>query len=712
MRKIWDIYRLDIKNIVTNLSVLIVIGGLIFLPSLYAWFNIKASWDPYSQTDQIPVGVVNDDVGATVRGEYLDIGEELVAILKENDSMNWQFVDLDKAMSEVEYGNYYATIVIPEDFSENLATVVSGDPKKAGIEYYVNEKINAIAPKITDKGASVIVEEISSEFVSTVNGVIFDMFNQIGLELEKEYPDIQNFKEYIFSLEKSLPEIHEVLTNTENDAQDAESLIDKALIKIPDVESITDEGLSKINGAIKVLDQLELKLDEVSPKIQEDLKKVKDGIVEVNEILTDLDGSDISFEKIDEKLDDVDNQASSLIKELEKAEESLVDVQEQLTEENKELSKVISEIQLMKESMEKIAEESGKIHDYVEEVEQEFELTVDIDNISTKRIDELSSLMIDTIEPKLRLEIKNGKQALSQAKDLVDDIQSTIPEIKTLLENTNINLGDGQKLLTYVLNEYPYVNDKVKETANRIRNVESETDVNEIIELLKNDPDLEKSFFAEPVQLHKNEVFPIPIYGMGMTPFYTVLAVWVGALLLISLLTTDIADDPTIKPRHMYFGRLFTFLTIGFLQTLIVVLGDVFLLKVEVQSLLLFILFGFIVSGVFMTIVYTTASIFGDVGKAIVIIMLVLQIAGSGGTYPVALLPEFFQNINPFLPFTYAVDLLREVVGGIVLKRVLIDIFTLLGIGTIFILAGAFLKAPTNRFMAKVMGSKGPRLFH
>src|SRR5699024_6755327 len=256
-----------------------------------------------------------------------------------------------------------------------------------------------------------------------------------------------------------------------------------------------------------------------------------------------------------------------------------------------------------------------------------------------------------------------------------------------------------------------YVNDKIKETADKIRDLEDETDLNEIIELLKNDPDSEKGFFAEPVQLHKNEIFPIKNYGTGMTPFYTVLAFWVGGLLLISLLTTDITDDPNIKPRHMYFGRLLTFLTIGFFQAIIAILGNLFILKVEVSSILAFIGFGLIVGAVFMTIIYTVVSIFGDVGKAMIIILLVLQIAGSGGTYPVVLLPKFFQMINPILPFTYAVDLMREAVGGIVTKRVIRDVVVLLGFGSAFVLIGAFLKGPLNKFMSKVMGSKGSRLF-
>lgn len=711
MRNIWDIYRLDIKNIVTNFSVLIVIGGLIFLPSLYAWFNIKASWDPYGQTDQIPIGVVNEDEGATIRGEDIHVGDDLVSILEENDAMNWQFIDREKAMEEVEYGNFYAVMVIPKNFTEKLGSVTTGDPEKANMEYYVNEKINAISPKITDKGVSVIVEEISSEFISTVNGVIFEMFNEIGLELEEDYPDIQTFKDYVFSLEESLPDIHEVLTSTENDANDAEKLIANALAKIPEVESITANGLQKINDTINLLEEVETTLDEISPIIKADLEKAQTAIHDVNDKLKELDESDLAFDKLEKSIEDVDKKMDTVIKELADAEVSLQSVQDELEEDNEELATVIDEISQMKDSLEDSAKESDEIKSYAKEVKQEFNSFIDFDGVSTETIDQFVTTYTDTIEPTLRSEIQGGKQTLLDAKEMITDIQGTIPEVKRLLENTSNHLADGQELLTGVLNEYPYVNDKVKETAKKIRDLEEDTDLNEIIELLKNDPESEKGFFAEPVVLNKNEVFPIPNYGTGMTPFYTVLAMWVGGLLLISLLTTDIKDDPTIKPRHMYFGRLLTFLTIGFFQALIVVLGDVFLLKVQVSSLPYFILFGLLVSFVFMTIIYTVVSIFGDVGKALIIILLVLQIAGSGGTYPVVLLPKFFQMINPILPFTYAVDLMREAVGGIVWKRTLRDIITLIGFGSAFILAGSFLKTPINAFMSKVMGSKGSRLF-
>ncbi|MDY0406355.1 YhgE/Pip domain-containing protein [Virgibacillus sp. 179-BFC.A HS] len=220
-------------------------------------------------------------------------------------------------------------------------------------------------------------------------------------------------------------------------------------------------------------------------------------------------------------------------------------------------------------------------------------------------------------------------------------------------------------MLADTLNQYPYVHSKIVDVADKIRQIQKTTDINEIIQLLENDPNAEKSFFEEPVKLNENKLFPIANYGTGMTPFYTVLAIWVGALLLISLLATDLHEmKENYTIRHVYFGRLFTFMTIGLLQTIVVLLGDLWLVGVTVKEIGWFILFGLITSVVFVTIVYTLVSLLGDIGKAIAIVFLVLQIAGAGGTYPVVLLPEFFQQISPFLPFTHAIGLMREAVGG------------------------------------------------
>jgi putative membrane protein len=192
-----------------------------------------------------------------------------------------------------------------------------------------------------------------------------------------------------------------------------------------------------------------------------------------------------------------------------------------------------------------------------------------------------------------------------------------------------------------------------------------------------------------------------------------VLSVWVGALLLISLLAVDVADRKGYTGRQIYFGRLLTFLSIGFLQTIIVTSGDLLILGVPAKHPFWMIVFGLLISLVFMLIVYTLVSVFGNIGKALAIVMLVLQIAGSGGTYPVVLLPKFFQIISPFLPFTYAVDLMREAVGGIIWQKGLRDALLLSLFGLAAVLFGAFLKEPVNKktkaFLEK---SKQAGLFH
>ena len=147
LKNVWRIFTHDLKNIRKNWVALIIVGGLIFLPSLYAWLNIYASWDPYGQTELIPVGIVNEDEGETVRGEEIDVGKELVDTLKDNKSLDWNFLKRDEAMEKLEKGDLFATVVIPKEFSKNLGSVIEENPEKATVEYYVNEKLNAIAPK-------------------------------------------------------------------------------------------------------------------------------------------------------------------------------------------------------------------------------------------------------------------------------------------------------------------------------------------------------------------------------------------------------------------------------------------------------------------------------------------------------------------------------------------------------------------------------------
>ncbi|MGG4167994.1 YhgE/Pip domain-containing protein [Rossellomorea vietnamensis] len=718
MRNSWRIFTRDIKNVSRNWVAAFLIGGLMLLPSLYAWFNIGASWDPYSKTDQLPVGIVNEDNGAELRDEKLNIGMELVKELKKNNDMNWKFVDRNKAMDRVEYGEYFAVIIIPSDFSKKLATVIDDKPEKATLEYYVNEKINAIAPKITASGAGGIVDKITGSFISTVNGTIFELFNELGIEIQKDLPDIKRFEDYVFTVDRELPGIGAVLNESLSDAESAKRIIQKAQAEIPDVKRVTNQGLDTIDRTTDFLRKAENELNEMAPTIQEDLERVQEMAARVNEFLGQIETSSIDLSGAETINKQVADKLAISIQTIDTVEASLQSLQKNEENPNQEqIEQALNQLEKVKLEMQSIQKEGQKLNDIIATKQQDVnELIKGIKDRASKTDKDMDALIKrykQTIEPAVLSEVAKAKGTLNEARNILQDIQSTIPEVERILSNTDKNLGKGTEILQNVSSQFPYVKDKISQLADRIKDIQGETDINEIIELLRNDPNAEKSFFEEPVVLNKNSLFPIQNYGAAMTPFYTVLAIWVGALLLISLLATEVISPHEFTERQIYFGKLLTFLCIGFIQAMIVTVGDIFILGVHIAEPGLFIVLGLFISIVFMIVVYTLVSVFGNIGKAMAIVLLVLQIAGAGGTYPVPLLPSFFQTIHPFLPFSYAIDLMREAVGGIVLERVYRDMLILTLFGVFALLFGTFFKGPlskrTKAFMKK---SKESGLFH
>lgn len=623
------------------------------------------------------------------------------------------------------------------------------------MEYYVNEKINAVSPKITDKGASTIVQQVSSNFISAVNGVIFEMFDDIGIELNDKLPDIKQFENYIFEMEKQLPEIYELVSNGLEDTKNAQSIINKAQNKLPKAERTTNDGLQTVNETADLLSKAEDRLNEMAPQIETDLEKAQNTAEDINKLLQDAKNMNIDFsegkelqQSIDRSLDDATSRLDEIesdlkqLKEMNQAQQNKdseqenesngdgstdqenheqngnqQDIQNNNSDNDQVIDDALERLSILREALEEVQDNGQNITAFIEDKKQEVDSVVtDLEELSANTANKIGDFLKDykeNIEPVVKQKISDAQQTLTSADDILSEIKSTIPEVKEVLSSTETHIGDGQGMLNTILGEYPYVNSKINELADRIREIQGETDINEMIELLRNDPEAEKNFFEEPVKLSKNELFPIPNYGSGMTPFYTVLAIWVGGLLLISLLAVDVHDREGLTGRERYFGRMFTFLTIGLLQTLVVTLGDWLLIGSYIAHPVWFVLFGLIISIVFMTLIYTLVSVFGDVGKAMVIVLLVLQIAGAGGTYPVILLPKLFQAISPFLPFTYAIDLMREAVGGIIWESAIHDmiILSLFGIGAL--LFGTLLKNVINKHTDKLMKkSKDAGLFH
>ena len=757
---VFQIYSKDIRNIVTNWVVAVIIGGLIFLPSLYAWLNIYASMDPYAHTSNMKIAIVNEDMGTTVRNEAINVGNEVIENLQTNESFTWELENEKQAMQHLKNGDYFAMIVIPNDFSQKLTSILTKQPTKARIDYYVNEKKNPIAPKITSKGASVLTQQVSSEFVSTVNGTLFSIFNTIGLEMEREIPDFRKFENYVFTIEQHLPDINSFLTQASNQGKDADQLLDRAITQIPQVEQLTTNGLTTIQKGLNLVNEADALFNELSPLIKKDVQTVQNIAQHFTDIINKLNRIDLDSTSIAQTKETLKNQLSKskeniahsiqTLEALQKLiqadaltrkqlEDSLEHIIASLQQSNaKDNQQIIEQLTAIQDALQNNPSFTDSTLNALQDLQQLNTLHADIltkieqlqlidknvikqditaiQNIAqnaTANLQKFLAYYNESLEPQIRSTLSSAKNTLSSASSMLTDVKQFIPQATDKLTQAKNTLGTANNALQKIQVEFPTLSTKIKDLANKLRTLENEADISEIVQLLKNDVNAERDFFEEPIKLEEHRIFPIANYGTAMTPFYTVLSIWVGCLLLISLLSVNLHDNSPYSIREIYFGRLLTFATFSIIQTLIITIGDIFLVDGSIQAPVYFILFGLLISIVFVTVVYTLVSVFGNVGKALAIVMLVLQIAGSGGTYPVELLPRFFQIINPFLPFTYAIEMMREAVGGIIWPTVWVDFTFLIGFWFIFILFGFFLKKLLSEKMEHFMNkTRGLDIFH
>ncbi|MBE7105545.1 YhgE/Pip domain-containing protein [Bacillus cereus] len=981
MKQIWRIYKTDLRNVAKHWAAIVIVLGLMVLPSLYAWFNIKASWDPYGNTKGIQIAVSNQDVGSNLRGKDINIGKEIVDSLKKDKNFGWKFVDEKQAIYGVERGDYSASITIPKDFSEKIATVLNENPQKPEIDYYVNEKVNAIAPKITAKGASGLTEEVSKNFVKTANGEIFKIFNDLGIDLETNLPSIEKVKDLVFKLEAQFPEMNTLVDKALDDATRAEDVVKVAQKELPVVESVindgqdtlksldaffarNDETLKRAPGTIKnnltvmkqgmdgaakitdylknpafdfnltlpdpsqlpelpvinipqipeipalpqvngegykniaqnidqtvnnvfnstrvgtayvksVMDGLQNKgvdpavaqknvqdaskllqerIDSVSYLIDfftafkesastdfgkqffgnrvESLTVLKNSMVDANNRVKHVgdlisSGQEVKQDvrdAVNQKLDTVNNlvnqaekdynatfvadfeKAVSTAEQLKsKAENVQEDAQQLRGNLNQNINKAneilsngrnrydqaVTDYGKLKTNLEKIREDlSNKgvngldstkvalndlngqfqagwnlVNDMIPVMENTNKVLADVNSdknlngtiaklnkvkdgfqkgrdLTNKGIDAINQGQkpaADVIEsinevsksvsgqlgdilakydseivPNFNAAIARTKEMSKNTSQILGEADKKLPDVKKLLEDSSKGLVDGQKKIADIKAEMPATEKKIKELANKIRDFESEEDIKDIIRLLKNDVEKQSDYFANPVNLKENKLFAMPNYGSAMSPFYTVLALWVGALLMVSLLTVEVHEEgANYKSHEIYFGRLLTFLTIGLSQAFIVSMGDMFLLGTYVVDKFWFVLFSLFIGGVFVCIVYSLVSIFGNVGKSMAIILLVLQVAGSGGTFPIQMTPPFFQALYPFLPFTYAISAIRETVGGMLWDIVTRDLLVLSAFVVIMVVAALLLKKPINKSSEKfVENAKGSKIIH
>ena len=715
MKNIFHIYSADIRRIVRNWAAAVIFGGLALLPSLYAWFNIEASWDPYGQTSGVSIAVANLDKGTTLRDQPINLGKEIVESLHHNEKLGWRFTeDSENAIQGVRRGTDYAAIVIPENFSARIGTVLTNEPVKAQILYYTNEKINAISPKVTAQGASAVVEEVSKNFIKTANGTIFEIFNTLGIEIENQLPAINKIRSLLFRLEKSFPELNEAVSTAQQDIKLANRLVEQADAALPRLEGIATDGKEMAGALAEFANQAAGASKSLEPALRQDLEVLGAATGALSQVLDALGQKGIDPKELASRLNAAKERAETaaqaaarlgqLFKRLGSISPAAASAAAKLEDIAARWTSAQAVLQTIAQAVERGEEAPA---DSIDKLKK---LTDDMTGLT----DALLSRYDSEIGPAISKAFTKGAGTAKRVQKELTQALASVPDIQRLLQDARKGLKVGGEEVQLAQNRLPEAELRITQLANRLREMEAEGDIQEIIDLLQNNFELESQFFAEPVTLEENRLYPIPNYGSAMSPFFTTLSLWVGALLLVSLLSVDVHDEErSFRSFEVYFGRYLTFLTIALFQALFVTLGDIYLLGTYVVNPGWFILFALLISCVFMLIVYTLVSVFGNVGKAMAIVLLVLQLAGAGGTFPIQMTPPFFQALHPYLPFTYAISMMREAVGGILWDIVIRDMLLMLVFAAIALVIGIALKKPINRASSGLIRkAKASKLIH
>lgn len=661
MNNILHIFGRDIKGLVRNFFALFIAGGLCLLPALYAWFNIYANWDPYGSTGNIQIAVANLDEGWTDdSGNTFRMGDDIVAQLKQKDSIGWRFVKTkERAVKGVESGEYYAALVIDGNFTYSMYHGVYENTESPKITYYVNDKKNAVATKITDTAVSTLQNSINQTFVQVAAQKVFTKANDISEDLSREDP-VGDFVDKLTVVSDSLSDYDEMITSFMEANEFLTNAADEANQKVADGQKLIAEGKNQLEAGQNDLDETRDSFSDFDKSVASSMDAIERSLGAISE---EIAGA--RFEE-DEKLLKKDvNKISSDAADLSQKLGTLSDSLNALNVSTKLNStiKLVDDMRRMTAMIEANAqiEESDNLTSAtvkkVQESLEEYEDTVS----------QMNSLYSEQVVPQIDAVMEGMSEALGTVAGLLDSLCDTTDSMKDVFEGVNTTLGALSTSLSQLQDIINNTNSRLKEVLAQLEGASEGEQMEILMTFLKGDPDTLGNYFSEPVHVEEEYIYEIANYGSGVAPFYTTLAIWVGMTILVSLIKVHAEKSglKDVRPRHLYFGRYLIFFLLSQIQTLIIVLGDLYWLKIQCLHPFMFWLAGAMTSLTFSLFIYSLTIAFGDVGKAVAVVVMVIQIAGSGGTYPIEALPGFFKAVYIFFPFPYAINTMRECIGGI-----------------------------------------------
>lgn len=707
MKTVKKIFFTDLKNLSKNFFALVIAVGVCFLPALYAWFNIYSNWDPYGNTASLQMVAVCQDKGYTDEdGNYINVGQNIMDELAENDKVDWHFMDKkDDAIKGVESGDYYAAVVIDDDFTYNMYNIFLKTDVHPTLTFYQNQKKNPVATKISDTVIGTLQNNIDEEFIKVITKTVFAGANAVYDDVQQEgkvdkfIGELEELNEKLISYQELIGKIiagNSVLTTTTEVAKgDVAELGKKA-----------ENSATSFSEATQSMEKSQVTLESYSRQVDTTMNEITDILTSMEEQLEKAQISN-DIEQMEKASQAAIEDSQKLLTDLQALESSLTtsgSIDVPTSDEIKKVQETIKNIQNTLNAAKPVPEAKNGSK-YVKHAEAEMAKNLEeaIGSIRTTQNDVINNLIPqvgDCITSMERV-MKNTSQLMDQMSVMLSNMGNIFGSLQTTIVTANDSLEKTQEALGKI-------SDRISEAVSKAKAATQSEQVKVLVNTLAGDPDLYGDFFSDPVEINSVAVYPVENYGSAVAPFYTVLSIWVGVIILAAIIKVKPNKEkyPNAGPKTLFFGRCLFFLFMGQLQTLITVLGNIYILKIQCLHPFLFWLSTAITSIVFTTLIFALVYSFGDIGKAIAVVVLVLQIAGSSGTYPIELLPAFFQKVYIFFPFPYAINAIRECICGLYELDLVWYLLQLCPFFLLALIIGLYLRIPfegLNEYMEKRM---------
>ena len=708
MKNVWKIFQRDMMRVRNNVIALVVIIGISVVPCLYAWFNIAASWDPYSNTGNLKVAVASVDEGyeGSLIPIEINIGDKVLSALRENTQMEWVFTTEEKATSGVKSGKYYAAIVIPKDFSNKMMSVFSEKVEKPEITYYSNAKENAIAPKVTDKGAGAVQRQVNEVFIETVSDTTLTVLQAVSNMTQASGAEtiVDNLNTNLNQIAGDLTASAGLLESFSDMTGSAQKLLNSTTEFLQTVQQQTKESRQTFQETSKTFSGLDDSMDAAADSVGTALKSAENVYDQMDQVISGaFSDESADAQQIASTLDTLAGQVGNVVTAYTSVRDSIAAVADKYPETSPLVDAIVvrmdTSIQQQKNLQSKLQDSAKGLRDATTDLGTARSELKDLAAKNRENMSGMSASYKSSVQKSLNqlsASLTSSKQEISS---LLSQLDQSANGIYKLTDTADSDLSEIQKVLGDSGELLTEASDRIADTTARLDEMEASGDFSELKALISGDKSAISTFLAAPVSLDTHKIYEIANYGSSMAPFYSVLSIWIGGIVLVSMLKVNVSENCTkglknVKLHQIYFGRFITFMIVGLFQSTLIALGDLLYLGIQCEHPFLFLLGCWFSSLVFVNIIYTLTVSLGDIGKAVSVILLVVQVAGTGGTFPIEVAPSFFRAVYPLLPFTHSMAALRETVGGMYGMNYWIDLGKLAIFLGISLIVGLVLRKP------------------